>query len=479
MQIHLEKDLCRRARKSRDARFDGLFFIAVKTTGIYCRPICPANSPLEKNVEYHHSAVSAAQAGFRPCLRCRPDSAPHSCAWMGSQTTFQRALNLINEGALQDSSITALAARLGISDRYLRDLFQQNLGTSPKKYAIYQQCLFAKQLLHESALTITDIAYASGFNSVRRFNEAIKEQIGLAPRDIRKSQRAVSGNLQLKLHYRPPFAWTHTLRFLQNRIIPGLEWIDEETYSRTIRYGETRGYFSVRNQSQDHCLRLTLHLDDYRHLNPITQRIRALFDVDAPINQIDSQLSVVLNNHCMHYLRGLRIPGIWNHYEAGVRAILGQQVSVKQATKLVSTLVEELGEDWHVQDEPSRKLFPKPEAVNEHSLDFFRMPQSRKDTIRRLSEHFVVADDPDNIDNWLKLKGIGSWTVNYVKIRAAKHPDVWLAGDVGVNNALKLLGTSLDGGAKAIDSGAAKALDLGAAKPWRSYLTFHLWNQLP
>jgi AraC family transcriptional regulator of adaptative response / DNA-3-methyladenine glycosylase II len=456
------ENVYQRARKSRDARFDGLFFVAVKTTGIYCRPICPANTPLEKNVEYHQSAVSAAHAGFRPCLRCRPDSAPQSCAWMGSQTSFQRALNLINAGALRNGSMQALANRLGISDRYLRDLFQQNLGTSPKKYAIYQQCLFAKQLLHESALPITEIAFAAGFNSVRRFNEAMQQQIGLAPRDIRKSDKSVANKLQLKLHYRPPFAWHHTLQFLQKRLIPGIEWVADEAYFRTVRYGDTKGYFSIENDPVKHCLLLTLTLDDYQHLNPITQRSRALFDVDAPIAQIDSQLSQVLSSK-LEYLPGLRIPGIWDSYEAGIRAVLGQQVSVAQAMNLVTTLVQELGEDIILDSGLVKKLFPSPEVVSRHSLDFFRMPQSRKDTVRRLSDYFLSAQDPDNIDDWLAIKGIGPWTVNYVKIRAAKDPDVWLAGDAGINNALKILD---------------QPLDLDAATPWRSYLTFQLWNQL-
>jgi AraC family transcriptional regulator of adaptative response / DNA-3-methyladenine glycosylase II len=462
MEIHLEKDRYQRARKSRDARFDGLFFVAVKTTGIYCRPICPANPPLEKNVEYHDSAVSAAHAGFRPCLRCRPDSAPYSCAWLGSQTSFQRALSLINEGALQQSSITALSTRLGISDRYLRALFQRNLGTSPKKYAIYQQCLFAKQLLHESPLAITDIVYATGFKSVRRFNEAMKEQLGLTPRDIRKSDKAVSSNLRLKLYYRPPYAWAQVLGFLQKRVIPGLEWVANNAYSRTIRYQQTKGYFTVKNRPNKNYLELSLHLDDYKHLNAITQRIRSLFDVDAPMGQIDSQLSAAIGGE-LAYVPGLRIPGIWNSFEAGVRAVLGQQVSVKQAMNLVTAMVDELGDDVEIQGHASLKLFPEPAVVSSSSLDFFRMPQSRKDTIRRLADHFLIADDPDNIDDWLLLKGIGPWTVNYVKIRAAKDPDVWLAGDAGVNNALKLL---------------TAPLDLAAAKPWRSYLTFHLWNQL-
>lgn len=462
MDIHFDSATLRRARTSRDARFDGLFFVAVKSTGIYCRPICPANSPLEKNVEYHQSAVSAATAGFRPCLRCRPDAAPHSSAWLGSQTSFQRALKLINEGALQNGSIDQLAQRLGISDRYLRDLFQQNLGTSPKKYAIYQQCLFAKQLLHESALPITDIAYAAGFNSVRRFNEAMQQQIGLAPREIRKSEKVVTSNLRLKLSYRPPFDWQHSWRFLQNRIIEGIEWLDGDYYGRTIEHQDTKGCFTIRNLSKERCLELTLQLDDYRHLNPITQRIRALFDVDAPIDKIDAQLADQLGPSLV-YTPGIRIPGIWGSFEAGVRAILGQQVTVLQALRLVTSLVDELGEEIIVDGQTPRRLFPTPQAVADHSLDFFRMPQSRKESVRRLAQHFLQHDDPQDIEQWLTIKGIGPWTVNYAKIRAAKDPDVWLAGDAGVKNALGLID---------------RAIDVEACKPWRSYLTFQLWNQL-
>jgi len=462
MALVADKQLCAGARLARDARFDGLFFIAVKTTGIYCRPICPAKTPLEKNVEYHDSAVSAAQSGYRPCLRCRPDSAPQSPAWQGTQTSFQRALVLINDGALQNSSVDDLAARLGISARYLRDLFQQNLGTSPKKVAIYQQCLFAKQLLHDSSLAITDIAYAAGFNSVRRFNEAMQDQIGLAPREIRKREKAVANTLRLKLYYRPPYAWSQLLRFLRSRVIPNLEWATDKVYSRTIRYQQTSGYFSVENKSEQNFLELSLHLSDYRHLNLITQRIRTLFDVDAPIKQIDTQLSSLLT-HDLIYLPGLRIPGIWSSFEAGVRAILGQQVSVQQANKLVTLLVNELGQNLAVQNQSERKLFPEPKVVSQHSLDFFRMPQARKDAIRRLAKYFVSTDETDNIDNWLALKGIGPWTVNYVKIRASKNPDVWLEGDAGLKNALKLI---------------SKPLNIEEAKPWRSYLVFQLWNQL-
>jgi len=463
-QIHCQPKIRRyaNARKARDARFDGVFFIAVKTTGIYCRPICPANSPLEKNVEYHESAISAAQAGFRPCLRCRPDSAPHSCAWLGTATTFQRALDLIQQGALQGQSVARLAERLGISDRYLRDLFQKHLGTSPKKYAIYHQCLFAKKLLHESDLPITDIAFSAGFNSVRRFNEAMHQQIGLAPREIRRRELDKAHGLNLKLHYRPPYAYQHLMQFLKARVIDGLEWSNERVYGRTIAYKQSKGFFTVTANPSKHRFDLKVHLNDYQHLNPITQRVRAIFDVDAPIAEIDWQLKSVMGDF-LSYQLGLRVPGIWSTFEAGIRAILGQQVSVSAARKLVTLFVAHLGEKVQYDGTPATHLFPEPEAVAHHSLDFFRMPQSRKDTIRRLAEHFLTADSPHDVDDWLALKGIGPWTVNYVKLRASKDPDIWLAGDAGIKNAAKLLGAEPD---------------IERTRPWRSYLTFQMWNQL-
>lgn len=459
-----------KARKARDARFDGVFFIGVKTTGIYCRPICPANSPLEKNVNYYASAIAAANSGFRPCLRCRPDSAPQSSAWLGTDTSFHRALELINQGALQDNSVTHLAGRLGMSDRYLRDLFQKKLGTSPKKYAVYQQCLFAKQLLHESNLPITEVAFASGFQSVRRFNEAIKQQIGLSPRDIRKSDTPIAGGIDVTMAYRPPYAWRNLLDFLQARVIPGLEWGDNNQYARTIDYcdakGRSKGYFTLTAQPDKNAFQVAIHLDNYKQLNAITQRIRTLFDVDAPIDRVDNQLRNEVGN-LIRYTDGLRVPGIWNHFEAGVRAILGQQVSVAAARNLVIKITEELGESAEFADTPATRFFPKPEAVAKSNLDFFKMPQARKDTVHRLANHFVAiedsGDDVDDTDAWLDIKGIGPWTVNYVKMRANKDPDIWLAGDAGLKNALK----------------AAPTLpDLERTRPWRSYLTMQLWNQL-
>jgi len=457
-----------RARLSRDARFDGLFFTAVKTTKIYCRPICPATPPKETNVQYHSTAVSAADAGFRPCLRCRPDSAPSSNAWQGNDTTLQRAIKLINEGALQEQSLEQLAERLGISSRYLRRLFQEKLGASPKNYALYQQCLFAKQLLHDSLLPITDVAFAAGFNSVRRFNEAMQERLKLSPTQIRKQHQQVKANhdgdsvIELKLHYRAPYAWSELLAFLRKRMIPGLEWVTDNAYGRTITAGTAYGWFEVRAVPGRHYLNLRLSLSDLVELHKVVQRLRAIFDLDAAIGKIDQQLQAALNG-ALEYQPGLRIPGIWGGFEAGVRAILGQQVSVQQAHALVETLVRELGTTTELNHSSAHYFFPSPESVAASDLAFFRMPQARKDTLRRLAEHILQSDQAYDYDAWLALKGIGPWTVNYVKLRAAKDPDVWLAGDAGVKNALKHID---------------QKLDTEAAQPWRSYLVFQLWNQL-
>ena len=462
MNLQYDTSTLQRARRSRDARFDGLFFIGVKTTGIYCRPICPANSPLEKNVTYFGTALAAAQAGFRPCLRCRPDSAPLSSAWLGTQTSFQRALRLIDEGALQQDSVAALAARLGMTDRYLRQLFSKNLGTSPKQYAVYQQCLFAKQLLHQSDMPIADVAFASGFNSVRRFNEAMQQQLALTPRDIRRIDPPARGQLQLKLHYRPPFDWLHMQRFLQNRMIDSLEWMDGDAYCRTVELGSTRGFIQVERDPNAHCLRLSLQLDDPRGINPVTQRVRRLFDLDAPIGEIDQQLGQVLAGQ-LKYAKGIRIPGIWSEFEAGVRAILGQQVSVLQAMRLVTQLVHSLGTEITLKEGVQRRLFPQPQQVADSDLEFLRMPAARKATLHGLAEYFLQHPDAENTDNWAQIKGIGPWTRDYAAMRGSKDPDIWLANDAGIKNALKL---------------TREAVDLDACRPWRSYLTLQLWNQL-
>ncbi len=450
----------KKARLSRDPRFDGVFFVGVTSTGIFCRPICPARLPKEPNVRYFTTAFEAANQGFRPCLRCRPDSAPGSNPWKGTETVFDRALQLIDHGFLSEHTLQQLTEKLGVSDRYLRKLFQHYLGASPKQYALFQQCLFAKQLLHQSSMRITDVALASGFNSVRRFNDCFKQAMGLRPSDIRQGSTA-DDSITLTLHYRPPYDWQSVLSFLQTRAIPGLEWTvnqgaSNEGYGRTFALEGVTGRFEIAPADREHALAVSLQLDNHKKLRQVIENIRRVFDLNANSRIIDGQLSQLLPSQ--HFVEGLRIPQIWELFEAGVRAILGQQVSVKAAHNLVTRLVENLGEPM----EQGGVLFPTAQKVLDSSLGFLKMPQSRHDSLRRFAEWYL-RQTHHPISSLLDIKGIGPWTVDYIRLRGLGETDVWLGSDLGVKNALKKHDIEID---------------TEAAKPWRSYLTFHVWRLL-
>lgn len=455
----MNPEIYRRARLSRDHRFDGKFFIGVKTTGIYCRPICPASPPREENVVYFATAIAAANQGFRPCLRCRPDSSPDSCAWKGTDTTLERALKLIDEGALIDGTVTGLAERLGISNRYLTKLFQQKLGTSPKQYGLYQQLLFAKSLLQQTSLPISDIAFAAGFGSVRRFNDSFAQTLQLTPSAIRRHpDNRLHNNLRLFLSYRPPYAWPELHDFLQARLIPGLEWIDNNSYGRTFTWGTaSRGHFTVRHDADRHGFEVMVELAEPAHLLPIIRNIRRVLDLDADIQVIDEQLAQVtgLGDRLQP---GLRLPGIWSLFEAGVRAILGQQITVTAARNLVTRLVQEYGEPFG-----KKRLFPTPRQLADSDLEALKMPGSRRQTLREFARIFAEEGGMEDPDNWLDIKGIGPWTVRYAKMRGLSDSDIWLGSDLGVKRALEQQGLSFDP---------------VAASPWQSYLTFHLWSLL-
>ena len=453
----LDAKICQKARLSRDPRFDGKFFTAVKTTGIYCRSICPVFPPKEENVLYIATAVECAQAGFRPCLRCRPDSAPNSPAWKGVSTTLERAISLINEGALQYSSLSLLAERLGISDRYLRQLFKKHIGMPPKAYALYQQCLFAKQLLHQTNLPITQVALASGFSSVRRFNDCFQSQLKITPTQLRKSDNSAANFLTLTLYYRPPFNWSHMQALLSNRAISKLEWCDENSYGRTFNWFNCVGNFTAKHQESIHAFEVCIELDNIKYLKAIIANIRRLLDLDVDMQVVENEIKACFPNDFL-INEGIRLPDIWDMFDAGTRAILGQQISVVAARNLVEKLVHELGEPIG-----EHKLFPTPKAIAESDLAFFKMPLSRKQTLQNLANHYLACENADDPEQWLKLKGIGPWTVEYARIRGLSEPDIFLAGDLGVKKAMKNLKADFD---------------IEQASPWRSYLTFQLWSQL-
>lgn len=450
-------DIYQRARLSRDARFDGQFFVAVTSTGIFCRNICPAPAPKEQHVQYYPSAVMALAAGFRPCLRCRPDSAPGSPAWRGTDATVKRAISLIQQGSLQQAGLPPLAARLGVSERYLRQLFTRELGIAPKRYALLQQLLLAKQLLQSSALPISSVALASGFQSIRSFNAQCKAVLKLTPGEIRKRQQIPTSTIQLYLAYRPPYAWQPLREFLRQRQIAELEWSGDDYYGRTFRYQQAVGAFTLYHQPQQHRFRLELQLDQLAMLQPVLQNIRRIFDLDVDIMQVEQDLAPQLAQ-LSSAVSGLRLPGLWSPFEAGVRAILGQQVTVRAAHQLVQQLVQHLGEQHAGQ-----RFFPTAQAIAASELTFLKMPQARRETLRSFSRYMQQREQAEDIDAWQALKGIGPWTCQYARMRGLSDPDIWLAGDAGVKNALKQ---------------GEIAFQANEGRPWRSYLTLQLWQLL-
>src|SRR5438105_4947276 len=356
-----------RARLARDPRFDGRFFIGVTTTGIYCRPICPAPSPKSQNVRYFPSAAAAAEAGFRPCLRCRPESSPGTPAWLGTSATVSRALRLISESAIEDGGVDALAARLGIGARHLRRLFLQHLGATPSAVAHTRRLHFAKKLIDETNLPMNQIAVASGFGSVRRFNAGIRKVYRRTPSQIRRFARrkAIQPEHQyfFRLRFRPPYDWNGILEFLAARATPGVEVVEAGSYRRSISVNGFSGYVEVSLDESNDALAARIQFGDPRSLFFIVERIRRMFDLNADWQVIAARLGsdpVLLER--LEADPGLRVPGCWNGFELAIRAILGQQVTVKGATTLAGRMVRAFGREFHSASGLTH-LFPLPEVL--------------------------------------------------------------------------------------------------------------------
>lgn len=471
-----------RARLSRDLRFDGRFFVGVRTTGIYCRPICPANPPKSANVTFFPTAAAAGEAGFRPCLRCRPECAPGTPAWVGTSTTVQRGLRLIAEGALDDGNIEMLATRLGVTSRHLRRLFTRHLGASPLAVAHTQRLHFAKRLIDQTSLPMRDVSLAAGYGSVRRFNDTFRKTYGRTPRELRRSKesRSAAGSLVVQLPCRQPFDWTSLLRFFAGRAIPGVEHVHGNRYLRSIEIGGAPGVIDVEDAGGS--LALRLHGIDTARLFPVVQRTRSLFDLDAPVADIEQVLSRdPLLRRLLRQQAGVRVPGAWDGFELTVRAILGQQVSVKAATTLAGRIAQRYGEPMEVAVDglshaPDR-LFPKPQRLVRARLESLGVIRSRAATIRAVARavvagelDFSAAAHPDALRQaLLAIRGIGDWTAEYVAMRALKNPDAFPASDLGLLRAV-----AGAGGARARPAELlARAEDW---RPWRAYAALLLWG---
>jgi AraC family transcriptional regulator, regulatory protein of adaptative response / DNA-3-methyladenine glycosylase II len=473
---------------SRDPRFDGRLFVAVTTTGIYCRPICPAPTPKRENVRFFHTAAAAQEAGFRPCLRCRPETSPEVAVWRGSSNTVSRALQLIEAGGLDNTSVEALAARLGIGERQLRRLFRRHLGAPPTSIAQTRRILLAKQLIYDTRLPMTEVAAAAGFGSIRRFNEIFQQLYGRPPKAIRRTgvaaeSAATTGVVSVKLGYRSPYDWGAILSFLRARAIPGVEVVSSGRYARTIAFGDQRGILIVEPAGRN-CLKATIRFPNLENLPAIIARVRRLFDLAADPLAIDAHLSRDPVLAPLVAARpGLRVPGAWDGFELAVRAILGQQITVPAAAKLLGKLVLSYGEqisDPVALDQGMTHVFPTPQQLAGIDLTAIGMPKARRTALSALAAA-AVADRlifgprrslEEAIVQLRSLAGVGEWTAQYIAMRELREPDAFPAADIGLMRA-----TSDESGVR--PSPAALLARAERWRPWRAYAALHLWASEP
>ncbi|MFC6635122.1 AlkA N-terminal domain-containing protein [Microbulbifer taiwanensis] len=492
--MQLDPAICSSARLARDRRFDGCFFTAVKTTGIFCRPICPARPPLEQNVIYYATAAEAANAGYRPCLRCRPDAAPGSPAWGLVSTTVQRALTLMRSER-EAQSVETLAERLGVSSRYLRRLFAEHLGVSPLAVWQTERALFAFRLLRDTALPVADIAYEAGFNSLRRFNGVFKQIYQRTPSAVRreKSRReevrrekregvAASARgpvTRLYLDYRPPLDWSRLLDFFRARALKGVEQVEGEVYRRSFALEGFRGVMRVYDQGARN--RLVVEVSGEgggAALYLLNQRLRRLFDLDADTEEISAVLARdPLLAEQLQVSPGVRLPGAWDPFEYALRAILGQQISVAAATTIAGRLVARHGESFVDDEGETHHLFPTAGQLAGAGFDGLGLTRARAQTLRE----FVTATLEERVDfaepqleDWCRqvtaLPGIGDWTAQYIAMRGLSMPDAFPASDLGI---LQALGTN---GEKAKPKQALARAEHW--RPWRAYGALLLWQSL-
>ena len=480
MDIH--DDALYRALQTRDPRFDGQVFVGVATTGIYCRPICPARTPKRENVRFFTAAAAAQEAGFRPCLRCRPETSPDLGAWRGVSNTVQRALALIEAGALDDADVDTLAGRLGVGGRQLRRLFRQHLGASPVAVAQTRRVLLAKQLIHDTTLSMVEVALASGFSSVRRFNETFQQLYGRPPLALRSAaatEPSAAGAVTLTLAYRPPYDWEAMLDFLRLRAIPGVETVEIGAYARVIALAGGRGVLTVRPTKGDR-LSVTVHFPKLAALPAIIARVRRVFDLTADPQRIAAHLSQDPRLAPGLTARpGLRVPGAWDGFELAVRAILGQQISVAAAAALAGKLTAAHGAplgDATPEFPGLTHAFPSAEALAAADLSGLPMPKARASALSGLAAAAAADLDlftpraglDEAVSRLRRLPGVGEWTAQYIAMRQLREPDAFPAADLGLLRAMA--------GPDGERPSATQLLAYAERwRPWRAYAAQHLW----
>ncbi|QMV24252.1 helix-turn-helix domain-containing protein [Streptomyces sp. SCUT-3] len=469
------------AISSRDARFDGRFYTAVATTGIYCRPSCPARTPKPENVSFFTSAAAAQAAGYRACKRCRPEASPGSPDWDVRADLVGRALRLIAEGAVDEGGVGGLARRLAVSERHIHRLMTAEVGAGPLALARMRRAQTARMLLEETALPVTDVAFAAGYASVRQFNDSMREAFGCTPSGMRRrggppGGAGGGGEIVLRLTHRRPYAAGPVLDFLALRTVPGVEESDAGTYRRTLRLPRGTALVELVPRPEDGWVTARMRLDDLRDLAVAVQRCRRLLDLDADPQGVDEALGAdPLLAPLVAARPGLRVPGHVDGFELAVRAVLGQQVTVKGARTLAGRLVERLGKPLDAPAGTLTRLFPAAEAVAADDLEGIGLTGARARALRALAG--AVADgrlvlDPgadreEAARGLLALPGVGPWTASYVAMRALGDPDAMPLGDLVLRKSLGALG--------APDTAAALAAAAERWRPWRAYAAGHLW----
>ena len=473
------------ALTARDPRFDGVFFVGVTSTDVYCRPICPAKTPRQSNCRFFDTPQEAEHAGFRPCLRCRPELAPGSAPVDDGQRIAHLIVQRLEEGMLDDNAgLEEIADQFELSSRQIRRIVQKELGVPPIQLLLTRRLLLAKQLLTETALPITEVAFASGFSSLRRFNDAFTRRYRMPPTRLRKKAAegvdaaADSGTSTLQLSYRAPYDWKGVLGFLAARALKGIEHVTDGSYARTVQLGKAKGWIRVTQSKEKHALMLEFTHSLTPVLPLLLSRIRALFDLDARPEVISRQLKKDPRlSHAVKRNPGIRVPGAFNGFELGLRAILGQQVTVKAATTIACRFVEGFGEPIVTPFPELTRLTPLPSRIASASVDDIArhgVLASRSRSIISLAEALtsdglrldgVTRHKPDDsITKLTELPGIGQWTAHYIAMRALRWPDAFPKEDIAVRNNL--------GGVTAKEAEELSQL----WRPWRSYAVMHLWG---
>jgi AraC family transcriptional regulator of adaptative response / DNA-3-methyladenine glycosylase II len=474
----LDAQTCYRALRARDARFDGRFFVAVSSTRIYCRPVCTVKPPRRENCRFYPSAAAAESGGYRPCLRCRPELAPGNASVDATSRLAQSAAGLIEDRALDEAGLDAVAARLGITDRHLRRAFGAEFGVSPIEYAQTQRLLLAKRLLTDTALPVTEIAYASGFRSLRRFNALFRERYRLQPTRLRRHMKgagaAPSDALHFELAYRPPYDWPAVSAFLGARAIAGVEAVEAGRYRRSVRIdadGKPRsGWIEIVPSAKKAALRVAVSATLAKSLPPVLSRVKALMDLACNPAEVAQALGPLAKRH-----PGLRVPGAFDGFEVAVRAILGQQVTVAAARTIAGRMVAAFGDPLETPFASVSRIFPSAETIARlpyGQVARLGMPGARARTVIALARAVADgkldltpnADIDATLEKLRALPGVGEWTAQYIAMRALAWPDAFPHTDLGVMRALG-------------ERNPRRVLAAGEAwRPWRAYAVMHLWN---